>query len=104
MAYLIWLVLMGILLAFIAVPIAQRVGYAYGRFGRMGNMILVIVGTLVAGVLFSLLTSAIGMEVSGESGALIGGIIGGVLVILLLSAFAVKSANEEPNSQEDIAG
>ena len=105
MPYLIWLLFMGLLLGFLAVPIAQRFGYAYGRFGRTGDLVAVVVATMIGGLLLAALGSGIGASLSGDGGAIVGGIIGAVIAIGLLALFAAKAADSEPtNAQEDIAG
>lgn len=104
MAYILWLVFMGLLIGFLAVPLAQRFGYAYGRFGRMSDMLLVIVGAVIGGVLVTALGGAIGASTGGDGGAIVGGIIGAVISVALLALLSTRAANKEPNTQEDIAG
>lgn len=105
MPYVIWLIIMGVIFGFLAVPLAQRIGYAYGRFGRTGDLVAVIVATIVGGVLLAVLGSLLGASASGDSGAIIGGILGAVLAIVLLVVFSTKAANDEPtNTQDQIAG
>lgn len=105
MAYVIWLLIMGVIFGFVAFPVAQRVGYRYGRFGRTGDLVAVVVATVISGVLISLLGTALGAAAGGDAGAIIGGIAGAVLAIALLVIFATKAANDEPtNRQDQIAG
>ena len=105
MPYLIWLLFMGLLLGFVAAPIAQRFSYAYGRFGRTGDLIAVVAATVIGGVLLAVLGGGIGLSLAGDGGAIVGGIIGAVLAIVLLVIFATKAADSEPtNTQEEIAG
>lgn len=102
--YIVWLLFMGLIVGFIVVPIAQRLGYSYGRFGRGGDLAAVVVGTLLGGILLTILASVVGGAINGTVGAIIGGIIGAIAAVVLLSIFATKAANDEPNTQEDIAG
>lgn len=105
MAYILWLLFMGVIVGFLAAPIAQRVGYRYGRFGRTGDLIAVIAGTVLGGVLLAIVGGAIGLSLGGNGGALVGGILGAIVAILLLALFSTQAANAEPtNTQEDIAG
>ena len=105
MPYILWLLFMGVVLGFIAYPIAQRIGYAYGRFGRTGDLIAVVAATIIGGLLLALLGGTIGESLSGDGGAIVGGIIGADVAIGLLTAFATRAADTEPtNTQEDIAG
>jgi uncharacterized membrane protein YeaQ/YmgE (transglycosylase-associated protein family) len=105
MPYILWLLFMGLVIGFLAVPLAQRIGYRYGRFGRTGDLIAVIAATVIGGVLVVLVGGAVGASLSGDGGAIVGGIIGAVIAIGLLAAFSTQAANSDPaNTQEDIAG
>jgi uncharacterized membrane protein YeaQ/YmgE (transglycosylase-associated protein family) len=103
MLYLLWLLFMGLIVGFVAVPLAQHFGYAYGRFGRTGDIVAVLVGSLVGAGLFAVVMGALGGAVMQEVGIVAGGLIGAVLAVIMLALFAAKAAEEEPNKQEDIA-
>jgi uncharacterized membrane protein YeaQ/YmgE (transglycosylase-associated protein family) len=105
MPYLLWLVFMGLLIGFLAVPLAQRIGYRYGRFGRTGDLLVVIVATVIGGLILTAIGSAIGSSLSGDGGAIVGGILGAIIALGLLTLFSTTAATTEPaNTQEEIAG
>jgi uncharacterized membrane protein YeaQ/YmgE (transglycosylase-associated protein family) len=92
-----WLLLMGLFVAWMAVPLARRVGYGYGRFGRTGDILLVVGGALLGGVVLVVLLRMIGQEI-GDTGALLLGFLGAMVAVVLLALFSASSAAVEPDA------
>lgn len=97
--YILWLVLMALFIGYLAVPLAREVGYSYGRFGRLGDILAVLLGALLFGVLFVAVLAAIGAWAWGETGALVLGFIGALLAIILLTIFSVSAAPSDEDPQ-----
>lgn len=95
--YFVFVVFMGLILAFVAYPLARAVGWRYGRFGRTTDMVFVIIAALIGAVLFTVIAGAIGAAINGDVGALIGGFIGAMLAVGALVIFSAKATYNEPN-------
>jgi hypothetical protein len=99
---ILWLLMMGLFIAYLAVPLARWLGWEYGRFGRVGDILLVIGGTLVGGVVLVGIVGLIGQFTLGDAGALGLGFAGALVALGLLVLFSTASANDEPNETRDI--
>lgn len=93
--YIIWLIVMGIFVGFLALPVMQYMGRDYGRFGRTGDVAVVVVSTLFFGLLLGTLLGLVGFFSTGDTDAILGGFIGaGVAVVLLMIFSAAKGSVE----------
>jgi uncharacterized membrane protein YeaQ/YmgE (transglycosylase-associated protein family) len=89
-----WLLFMGLFVAWLAVPLARRFGYGYGRFGRAGDVLLVLGGTMIGGIVLVWLLEQIGQSM-GDVERLILGFVGAMVVIVLLVLFGASAAADE---------
>jgi hypothetical protein len=99
---ILWLLMMGLFIAYLAVPLARWLDWEYGRFGRVGDMLLVIGGTLLGGVVLVAFLGLIGQFAIGDAGALGFGFSGALIALGLLILFSTASAASEPNETRDI--
>jgi uncharacterized membrane protein YeaQ/YmgE (transglycosylase-associated protein family) len=86
---LMWLIIIGGAIALLAMPLMQYLGRPYGRFGRTGDFLTVMVSTLAVGFLVGTLASLIGFFAEGTTAAAVAGFIGGLGAVVLLSLFSV---------------
>jgi Co/Zn/Cd efflux system component len=96
-----FLLMMGLAVAWLAVPVARKLGYDYGRFGRTGDMAAVVVGALIGGILFIGVMALLGRQMAGDGGALVVGFLGAAIVVVLLMIFGMTTAAEEPHDLRD---
>jgi hypothetical protein len=96
---IVWLLLMGLFIAYLAVPMSRWLGWEYGRFGRVGDNLLIVGGTLVGGVVLVSIVGLIGQFTIGDAGALGLGFAGALIVLGLLILFSNASVDDQP---EDI--
>lgn len=99
--YLVYLLFMGLILGFVAYPLARNLGWKYGRFGRSADMLVVIVATITGGLLFTVLASTIGASMDENVDALVGGFVGALIAIIALVIFSLKAASDEPNQTKE---
>ena len=92
MLYL-WLIAMGLFVGWLVVPVARQLGYKYGRFGSIGDMLAVLAGTLLGGAVLVWILDAIGLTVS-NSVALLLGFVGATAAVFLLMIYAATTAAE----------
>lgn len=98
--YIVFLIFMALCIGYLAVPLARELGYAYGRFGRVQDILLILVGTLLFGVAIVALLSWLGAWTGGDVGALILGFIGALLTVGLLTVFSARAAAHEEQLSE----
>ena len=103
---MVWLIVMALFIAALAGPVARQFGWSYGRFGRAGDMIVVLIGAILGGVILTAIFSAVGFQAGGDTGALIGGFVGAMIAVMLMVLFGAASAASEPNraGEADPAG
>ncbi|MBI5667692.1 MAG: GlsB/YeaQ/YmgE family stress response membrane protein [Chloroflexi bacterium] len=103
---MIWLIVMALFIAALAGPVARQFGWSYGRFGRLGDMLVVVVGAILGSVILTAIFSAVGFQAGGDNGALIGGFVGAMIAVVLMVLFGAASASAEPNraGEADPAG
>ncbi len=100
--YILWLIFMALIVGYLAVPLARQLGYSYGRFGRFQDIVLVLIGTIVIGVLLVMALSALGTwDNSIVSGLAVGIVAAFVMVIILTLLSAKAAADEEPPTRRD---
>ncbi len=75
MAELLWLILIGITIGWIAGLVIRGRG-----FGLVGNLVIGVLGSVVGGMLFALL----GVHAYGLAGTLIVGVLGAVILLSLV--------------------
>lgn len=99
--YIVYLLFMGLFVAWLAVPMMRGLNLRYGRYGRTGDAALVMGGTLIAGVAVTALFAAFGASINRDVGALMFGAIGAFFVIIMLTLFsAITAAKEEADTRE----
>jgi hypothetical protein len=94
---ILWLLMMGLFIAYIAVPMARWLGWDYGRFGRVGDIVLIVAGTLLGGVVLVAFLGLIGQFTIGDAGALGFGFSGALIALGLLVLFSTASNTDQPD-------
>lgn len=97
---ILWLIAMALFVAYLAVPFARQMGYAYGRYNRFADIMIVLLGTLIFSALVVALFSALGAWAGGAIGALVLGFIGALLMVVLLTIFSISETTHEDRLQE----
>jgi uncharacterized membrane protein YwzB len=96
---LVVLAILGLAIAWLAVPVLRQVGYtSYGRFGRFGDALLVVFVTVIIGFgVGSVLLQ------SGELSSVIIGTIAALAMVALLTILGGGAASEEERQTKEFS-
>jgi hypothetical protein len=87
-----WLVFMGLFILALAMPLAQRFGYAYGQWGSLRDMLEGTAALVAQSVLFAVFMGFVGGSLLGAGGVLPFALAGEVFSLLVLAVLGTINA------------
>lgn len=93
---ILFLIAMAVIVGWLAVPVVRGLGYNYGRFGRIPDLVIVVMGTVIVAAIM-------GATVLAENQVAIFGVglVAALIIVGLLTLFSTAvTMNEQHETDE----